>query len=241
MGELALKELDRRGSSCPTLFAWDGKQYQFVSDVIGAAVVGHWVSPTATNQNDPDEWIKVDGDKLQARNGLLSLRFGEPMEEVNYIDQLRLVAVDHPAGTEVYPDERFLNEPPFASGKTVAVAAPRPVAGAWDDDGRDVRELLAEQGSSICAGLHESELCGVCEPAHADAGCGGVVGGEAAAVCCWMGISSTSAPARCMRRGRRGCSRFRRVWKRRCRTAAGSGSSTTWDFRRACRGRLSWI
>ena len=144
-GELALKELDRRGSSCPTLFAWDGKQYQFVSDVIGAAVVGHWVSPAATNRNDPDEWIKVDGDKLQARNALLSLRFGEPMEEVNYIDQLRLVAVDHPAGTEVYPDERFLSEPPFASGKTVAVSAPRPVAGAWDDRGNNVRPLLAER------------------------------------------------------------------------------------------------
>ena len=144
-GELALKELDRRGSSCPTLFAWDGKQYQFVSDVIGAAVVGHWVSPAATNQNDPDEWIKVDGEKLQARNGLLSLRFGEPMEEVNYIDQLRLVAVDHPAGTEVYPDERFLSEPPFASGKTVVVSTPRPVAGAWDDRGNDVRELLAKR------------------------------------------------------------------------------------------------
>ena len=144
-GELALKELDRRGSSCPTLFAWDGKQYRFVSDVIGAAVVGHWVSPAATNRNDPDEWIKVDGNRLRARNGLLSLRFGEPMEEVNYIDQLRLVAVDHPAGTEVYPDERFLSEPPFASGKTVAVSEPRPVAGAWDDAGRDVRGRLAER------------------------------------------------------------------------------------------------
>jgi tetratricopeptide (TPR) repeat protein len=144
-GELALKELDRRGSSCPTLFAWDGKQYQFVSDVIGAAVVGHWVAPAATNRNDPDEWIKVDGDKLRARDGLLSLRFGEPMEEVNYIDQLRLVAVDHPAGTEVYPDERFLSEPPFASGKTVAVSDARPVAAAWDDHGRDVRELLSDK------------------------------------------------------------------------------------------------
>lgn len=140
---LALKELDRRGSSCPTLFAWDGKQYRFISDVIGAAVIGHWVSPVATNQNDPDEWIKVDGDKLKARNGLLSLRFGEPMEEVNYIDELRLVAVDHPAGTEVYPDERFLSEPPFASGKTVAVSEPRPVAGAWDGAGHDVSGLLA--------------------------------------------------------------------------------------------------
>jgi Flp pilus assembly protein TadD len=141
---LALQELDRRGSSCPVLFAWDGSKYQFVSDVIGAAVVGHWVSPTATNKADPDEWIKVDGSQLKARNGYFSLRFGEPMEEINYIDQLRLVAIDHPIGTEVYPDERFLNEPPFASGATVVASREtRPLAGAWDDQGHDVLALLA--------------------------------------------------------------------------------------------------
>ena len=139
----AITELDRRGSSCPVLFAWDGTKYQFVSDVIGAAVVGHWVSPTATNKADPDEWIKVDGSQLKARNGYLSLRFGEPMEEINYVDQVRLVAVDHPEGTEVYPDERFLSEPPFASGKTVVASpATRTLAGAWDDKGRDVLGLL---------------------------------------------------------------------------------------------------
>jgi hypothetical protein len=191
-GELALKELDRRGSSCPTLFAWDGKQYRFVSDVIGAAVVGHWVSPVATNRNDPDEWIKVDGDKLRARNGLLSLRFGEPMEEVNYIDQLRLVAVDHPAGTEVYPDERFLNEPPFASGRTVAVSDARPVAGAWDDHGRDVRELLSDKDHRYVrdftnlsyagfANLHTLTLdVGVCRVLQRELDVCGVAGGFAA-------------------------------------------------------------
>lgn len=143
---LALLELDRRGSSCPVLFAWDGSKYQFVSDVIGAAVVGHWVSPASTNKADPDEWIKVDGSQLKPRNGYLSLRFGEPMEEINYIDQLRLVAVDHPVGTEVYPDERFLDEPPFASGSAVvASAATQLPAGAWDDHGRNVLPLLSKR------------------------------------------------------------------------------------------------
>jgi tetratricopeptide (TPR) repeat protein len=135
-------EIDRRGSSCPTLFAWDGQRYEFVSDVIGAAVIGHWVSPTEKNNADPDEWIKVDGPQLKARNGKLSLRFGEPMEEVNFIDQVRLVAVDHPIGAEVYPDERFLNEPPFASGKLVVTGKPHAPAGAWDNDGRDVLGLV---------------------------------------------------------------------------------------------------
>lgn len=141
----AIKELDRRGSSCPVLFAWDGSQYRFISDVIGAAVVGHWVSPTAKNQGDPDEWIKVDGANLKARNGYLSLRFGEPMEEINFVDHVRLLAVDHPEGTEVYPDERFLSEPPFASGVPVVASAARPPTGAWDDQGRDVLDLLRRQ------------------------------------------------------------------------------------------------
>ncbi len=141
---VALREIDRRGSSCPVLFAWDGSKYQFVSDVIGAAVIGHWVSPTTKNQADADEWIKVDGSQLKARNGFYSLRFGEPMEEINYLDQLRLVAVDHPDTTQVYPDERFLSEPPFASGATVVASAEtHQAAGAWDENGNDVLTLLA--------------------------------------------------------------------------------------------------
>jgi hypothetical protein len=87
---IAMKEADRRGSSCPVLFAWDGHKYKLVTDVIGAAVVGHWFTPTRRNTPNPGEWIKVDGDKVAAVDGKLSLRFIEPMEEVNYIDQLRL-------------------------------------------------------------------------------------------------------------------------------------------------------
>jgi hypothetical protein len=67
------------------------------------------------------------------------------MEEVNYVDQLRLVAVDHPEGTEVYPNERFLSERPFAAEKTVVSAAARAPLGAWDDSGDDVSELLRER------------------------------------------------------------------------------------------------
>jgi len=138
-----ITELDRRGSSCPTLFAWNGSKYSFVSDVIGAAVVGHWVSPTEHNIPDPDEWIKVDGAQLREQNGTYSLRFGEPMEEVNFVDQVRLVAVDHPVGTAVYPNEGFLSEPPFAQEKTIVARQPRALAGAWDDSGKDVLGILS--------------------------------------------------------------------------------------------------
>jgi tetratricopeptide (TPR) repeat protein len=162
---LVLKELDRRGSSCPVLFAWDGKKYQFISDVIGAAVVGHWVSPTATNQADPDEWIKIDGSQLQPRDGYLSVRFGEPMEEINFVDQVRMVAIDHPKGTEVYPDERFLSESPFASGEAIVASSfTRPLAGAWDNQGRDVSQLLAQRDHQYVRDFTNLTYAGYAKP-----------------------------------------------------------------------------
>src|SRR5205085_10184918 len=36
-------EIDRRRSSCPTLFAWNCEHYELIADVIGAGVVGHWI------------------------------------------------------------------------------------------------------------------------------------------------------------------------------------------------------
>jgi Tfp pilus assembly protein PilF len=150
---IPMKEADRRGSSCPVLFAWNGHKYKLVTDVIGAAVVGHWFTPQKRNTPNPSEWVKVDGDALAEVNGKLSLRFIEPMEEVNYIDQLRLVAVDHPANVEVNPDERFLDDPPFASGRVVASEGARLPVGAWDNDGSDVLEKLSRRDHKFVSGF----------------------------------------------------------------------------------------
>ncbi len=163
-------ELDRRGSSCPTLFAWNGEKYEFITDVIGAGVIGHWISPTSKNTPDPDEWVKIDGSKLRAKDGYLSVRFGEPMEEVNYIDQIRMVAVDHPADVDVYPDERFLDNPPFASGKTVATSRPHVPVGAWDNQGRDVLQLLSARDHQYVRDFHQPAVCRLCQHALADSG-----------------------------------------------------------------------
>lgn len=157
---IAMKEADRRGSSCPVLFAWDGHKYRLVTDVIGAAVVGHWFTPQGRNIPHPQEWIKVEGEQLQPVNGKLSIRFIEPMEEVNYIDQLRLVAVDHPADVEVNPDEKFLDDPPFASGKVVASAGTRLPLGAWDGDGRDALGELKMRDHKFAGGFAPTQYDG---------------------------------------------------------------------------------
>ena len=150
---IAMKEADRRGSSCPVLFAWDGHKYKLVTDVIGAGVVGHWFTPQRRNIPNPGEWVKVDGAETALVKGKLSLRFMEPMEEVNYIDQLRLVAVDHPENVEVNPDERFLDDPPFASGRVVATEGARLPVGAWDGEGRDVLDALSRRDHTFASGF----------------------------------------------------------------------------------------
>jgi tetratricopeptide (TPR) repeat protein len=157
---IAMKEADRRGSSCPVLFAWNGHKYKLVTDVIGAAVVGHWFTPTRRNTPNPGEWIKVDGAALAPVHGKLSLRFIEPMEEVNYIDQLRLVAVDHPENVEVNPDERFLDDPPFASGRVVASSGAHLPVGAWDGEGRNVLDQLSRRDHQFASGFTPSPYDG---------------------------------------------------------------------------------
>jgi len=170
-----VQEIDRRGSSCPTLFVWNGERYEFVADMLGAGVVGHWIGPGQRDVPRPVEYIKIPRDGIREREsqnprpvaakdaatrtghpasaevhglqsevGLLSFRFMEPLEEAVYLDQVRLIAVDHPAATDVYPNEYFASNPPYPPFKVVLSRDARPPAGAWDDHGHDVLPDLLE-------------------------------------------------------------------------------------------------
>jgi tetratricopeptide (TPR) repeat protein len=139
-------EIDRRGSSCPTLFVWDGERYELVGDMLGAGVVGHWVGPGQRNIPRPTEYMKVDRGAIREKDGKLSFRFMEPLEEAVYLDQARLLAVDHPADLDVYPNEYFASNPPYPPFKVVYSRNARPPAGAWEEHGHNVLpDLLARR------------------------------------------------------------------------------------------------
>jgi len=164
-----LMEIDRRGSSCPTLFAWDGERYEFVADMLGAAVVGHWIAPGQRDTPRPVEYIKIPtvivrdkpaiddhrkdggapllaGVARSANHGTLSFRFMEPLEEAVYLDQVRLLAVDHPANVDVYPNEYFASNPPYPQFKVVVSRDAKPPLAVWDDHGHNVLpDLLAHK------------------------------------------------------------------------------------------------
>jgi len=147
-----IQELDRRGSSCPTLFAWDGHEYKLVGDMLGAGVVGHWIAADKGNVERniarPTEAIKLGRAALREKDGKLSFRFMEPLEESVYLDQVKLLAVDHPSIVDVYPYEYFASNPPYPPFKVVFSNKndARPPAGAWDEHGHNVLpDLLAHR------------------------------------------------------------------------------------------------
>jgi len=141
----SLAELDRRGSSCPVLFSWNGRQYEFIADMIGPGVVGHWIAPGERDVPDPDEYLKVAAHSVRPLNGMLSFRFLEPMEETVYLDQVRLLAIDHPAAYEVNPNERFVSAPPFPEFHVIASRDARAPTGAWDERGNNVLPLIEKR------------------------------------------------------------------------------------------------
>src|SRR5437867_3710589 len=156
----AVAELDRRGSSCPVLFSWNGHKYEFIADMIGPGVVGHWVAPGERDVPDPTEYLKVSGKSLQPRDGKLSFRFLEPMEETVYLDQVKLLAIDHSARFDVYPNERFAANPPFPEFGVVPSSNAHPPMGAWDDHGKDVLSLLARRDRKYVADLEALPFTG---------------------------------------------------------------------------------
>jgi Flp pilus assembly protein TadD len=156
----SIAELDRRGSSCPVLFSWNGREYEFIADMIGPGVVGHWIAPNERDVPDPDEYLKVDARRVRPRNGLLSFRFMEPMEETVYLDQVRLLAIDHPASYDVYPNERFVSAPPFPEFHVIASKDARPPVGAWDDQGQDVLALIAKRDRKYVTNFAEQPFAG---------------------------------------------------------------------------------
>jgi hypothetical protein len=113
--------------------------------MIGPGVVGHWVAPGERDVPDSDEYLKVPAKSVRAKNGMLSFRFMEPMEETVYLDKVKLLAIDHPAGIEVNPNERFVSAPPFPEFRVVATQNAHIPAAARDERGRDVLPLLAQR------------------------------------------------------------------------------------------------
>jgi tetratricopeptide (TPR) repeat protein len=132
----------RLKASCPFLFAWNGTRMDFIKDAVpwGSAIGLRINTLGSAKIAATGEWYKIRRDQLVPHDGYYDLRITAELWEVYYYDRIALMTVDHPPGTEIYVDERFVI-PPAKLGYTT-VSTPHPIARATDDQGNDVTDLV---------------------------------------------------------------------------------------------------
>ncbi len=111
-----INETQRQLSSCPVIFAWNGTTFAFVSDFLGVGGLGYAIGPGQYSEPRPWENFMLPRDLLQPRNGRLQVKLTEPMEEVAYMDAVRLNAYDLPPGWSMVLDERMGINGPAPTG-----------------------------------------------------------------------------------------------------------------------------
>ena len=157
-GVIKVEELDRKPSSCPFLFTWNGSKFEFLTDFLGGGEMGYWEGPGLRNTPDPDEYVRIPGDKLQPREGRLELRVTNELEEALFLDRAQLMAVAHPRGTEVYPNEGLRSKTdPFRLFTSRDI---RPLAAAVDEHGHDVLDRLRSVDRTFPDDFHMESIRG---------------------------------------------------------------------------------
>jgi tetratricopeptide (TPR) repeat protein len=141
-GDQEVLAQQRLKGSCPFLFAWNGQSMQFVKDTVpwGAAIGLRINGLGSARIAATEEWYKIPRSDLAPHDGAYDLRITGELWETYYYDWLEMMTVDHPAGTEVFTDERFV-VPPVKLAITVT-DEPHAIASAVDDRGNDVTDVL---------------------------------------------------------------------------------------------------
>lgn len=128
--------------SCPWVMTYNGQQMEFVTDFLWRTALGLRINAQGeASAIHSIDWIKIDGDQLKPRAGRYDVRITADLWETHFFDHVSLMAVDHPAGTEVFVDERFIL--PAPDQKLYPMQKIYPVKAAFDQQGRDVTSKIA--------------------------------------------------------------------------------------------------
>ena len=126
--------------SCPFLYVYDGEDYRFVTDLLWRSPLGMITSIGSIAPDQTADYVKIP-DFMAPKDGVYSLQITEELWETAYFDLVKLMAVDRPAGMEIFVDERYAL-PPYPPFKIYTVGEKRQPRSAFDHLGNDVSEAL---------------------------------------------------------------------------------------------------
>lgn len=143
--------------SCGFLYVWTGERFEFVTDMMWKSALGMPLGIMAgeTFYAPPDpslEYVRIPPGMLLDRDGWYEIRITEELWEVGYLDEVALIAVDHPTGSEVYVNEAFAT-PDVANEQMYIVQDPLLLEAAYTDGGVEVSSLLAARDFQFVGGF----------------------------------------------------------------------------------------
>jgi tetratricopeptide (TPR) repeat protein len=150
--------------SCPFVYAWNGERFEFVTDIMWKSALGMPLGIMAGSTayafpNSSDEYLRIDGSKLKAKDGFYTLQITEELWETAYLDQSRLIAVDHPDTVEIYIDEKFVI-PPFPPLRIYPVFEKIYPLSVKDQHGLDLRQKILSRDDEYISNLKSANYQG---------------------------------------------------------------------------------
>ena len=154
--------------SCPFLYAWNGERFEFVKDILWRSALGMPMGIMAGEMayafaNSTEEYMKIPGDALVAKDGDYTLQITMELWETSYYDEFKLRVVDHPAEAEIYVDEKFIT-PPYPPDRIYSVSDRRKPLSAVDGEGNDLMALLDEWDYKYVSNFMLTQFQGITEP-----------------------------------------------------------------------------
>src|SRR4029079_16491344 len=98
--------------------------------------------------------------------GAYKLRITEELREVAFLDQIHLIAVDHPSSVEIFTNDKFKG-PPFPDFRLFGVERRVYPKTARDSEGNDVRDRLLARDRRYPDSFRR-DAAGVAEMHHLD-------------------------------------------------------------------------
>lgn len=158
---LHVKEAPRLSGSCPMIFTWNGNSFEFITDVLGVAPLGASSGDGTYFPVDHDEYVSIPGSSLASRQGRYEIHVTEELNEVSYLDEVQLLALDHPAGTEIFSNEKWKG-PPYPAFRLYGVKRRLYPNAARDEHGRDVLRALLHRDRVYVSGFSR-DVAGIAE------------------------------------------------------------------------------
>lgn len=158
---VSVKESERLASSCPFLYVWNGKRFVFFTDILGDAPIGELAPDGTYLKPNPQDLIRL-GSAIKEKNGQYVFQLTDEMREVDYFDQLRLLAVDHPADEDAYSNEIYSPTP--VEPALYLVRKKRFPVSAVDGHGRNILPLIRYADGRYPTDFRRNRILGLAAP-----------------------------------------------------------------------------